>query len=328
MLFLLSVVLLVVLVSMASVNCSVNTGKAVLLYSTHSASNSNSNSVYGVDRSTPYQTRFVTVNQLVDTITRPMTNTVTNTVVDSITNTEQLDFIGVLRWNSEDNKIKESIIRSDLLRNTIANSHYHFVFTNVHDNSDPANSAATVTTTEPIRSLLKEKVLTNAETIKISKLVHEIKSNGVTVTKNKHYEIVVSNSVEDMEAIITLIQLLKERNVNSLLIAYEEPTTSYMKPTMNSNYDTLLPKINSKVTRNNRNLATEKVNADIYFEPEGTEFSIYYANTYLYITPDIFTGLLTGLFISAVLFIGLNCLGSVQGMYSFAEKSPTIGREN
>lgn len=64
-----------------------------------------------------------------------------------------------------------------------------------------------------------------------------------------------------------------------------------------------------------------------YYEPEGTEFSIYYAATYLYITPDIFTGLMTGLFVFFVLMIGLSCLSSIQGMNNFYDKTPAVGKE-
>lgn len=65
----------------------------------------------------------------------------------------------------------------------------------------------------------------------------------------------------------------------------------------------------------------------IYYKPEGAEYAIYYANTYLYITPDIFTGLMTGLFFVFVLYTGIGCLGSIQGMSSFYEKLPSVGRE-
>jgi hypothetical protein len=48
------------------------------------------------------------------------------------------------------------------------------------------------------------------------------------------------------------------------------------------------------------------------YEPEGSEYSIYYASKYLYITPDIFTGLLTGLFFFFVFYIGLGRLSANQ----------------
>lgn len=75
-----------------------------------------------------------------------------------------------------------------------------------------------------------------------------------------------------------------------------------------------------------RILSTDTIDNE-YYIPEGSEYSIYYGNTYLYITPDIFSGILTGLFMMFVILIGLNCLGSIQGMTSFYDRLPTVGKE-
>jgi len=66
--------------------------------------------------------------------------------------------------------------------------------------------------------------------------------------------------------------------------------------------------------------------------PEGSEFSIYFyypltGKLYLYLTPDIFTGLMTGLFIFFTVLIGVTCLGQIQGMSTFYDKLPVVGRE-
>mmetsp|Transcript_15670 Transcript_15670/g.15798 ORF Transcript_15670/g.15798 Transcript_15670/m.15798 type:complete len:278 (-) Transcript_15670:197-1030(-) len=60
---------------------------------------------------------------------------------------------------------------------------------------------------------------------------------------------------------------------------------------------------------------------------EGGEFSIYYQGKYLYLTPDIFTGLMTMLFFLVISLIGYNCLGSIQGPSTFANKLPALGKE-
>jgi hypothetical protein len=65
----------------------------------------------------------------------------------------------------------------------------------------------------------------------------------------------------------------------------------------------------------------------VNYKPEGGEYSIYYQSQYLYITPDIFTGLMTFLFVAFTLGVGLSCLGSIQGMSSFYDKLPTVGKE-
>lgn len=67
--------------------------------------------------------------------------------------------------------------------------------------------------------------------------------------------------------------------------------------------------------------------SSIYYKPEGAEYSIYYADTYLYITPDIFTGIMTSIFIAAVLYIGYSCLNEVQGASSFVMKPIPLGKE-
>eukprot|EP01036_Dinobryon_divergens_P027928 gene27928-36792_t len=48
------------------------------------------------------------------------------------------------------------------------------------------------------------------------------------------------------------------------------------------------------------------------YSPEGCEYSMYYGGKYLYITPDIFTGIMTGLFFVFVFFIGLGQLSAIQ----------------
>lgn len=60
-----------------------------------------------------------------------------------------------------------------------------------------------------------------------------------------------------------------------------------------------------------------------------TEISIFsiYNGPYLYITPDIFTGIMTGLFVAFVLYMGLSCLGEIQGASSFVLKPIPIGKE-
>jgi len=56
-------------------------------------------------------------------------------------------------------------------------------------------------------------------------------------------------------------------------------------------------------------------------------YVIYYDSTYLLITPDIFTGIMTMLFLFVVGLIGFSCLGSIQGPYSFVDRNPTVGKE-
>ena len=57
-------------------------------------------------------------------------------------------------------------------------------------------------------------------------------------------------------------------------------------------------------------------------------FSMYKENTnYLYMTPDLFTGLMTALFFAFILYLGFSYLGGIQGPTSFIMKGPDVGRE-
>ena len=57
-------------------------------------------------------------------------------------------------------------------------------------------------------------------------------------------------------------------------------------------------------------------------------FSMYKENTdYLYMTPDLFTGIMTALFCMFILYVGFSFLGGIQGPSSFVMKGPDVGRE-
>ena len=57
-------------------------------------------------------------------------------------------------------------------------------------------------------------------------------------------------------------------------------------------------------------------------------FSMYKENTeYLYMTPDLFTGIMTALFCIFVLYVGFSFLGGIQGPSSFVMKGPDVGKE-
>jgi len=65
----------------------------------------------------------------------------------------------------------------------------------------------------------------------------------------------------------------------------------------------------------------------IYYKPSGAEYSIYYANTYLYMTPDILTGILTGLFMAFVVYLGLSSMNKIQGGSNFPIRKIDNGKE-
>ena len=103
---------------------------------------------------------------------------------------------------------------------------------------------------------------------------------------------------------------------NTLVVAMQEPTAT--APKTIAHYSRILASKSSNIIDG------------IYYKPEGAEYSIYYADTYLYLTPDIFTGLLSGFFFLATALIGVSCMNNIQGPTSFSHKEnvPAIGREN
>jgi hypothetical protein len=127
------------------------------------------------------------------------------------------------------------------------------------------------------------------------------------------YEIVLNGHETEHEHMKTITSLAK----NSIFFAaIEEPMSQAVLPTSNGDYSRVLSS-----TASSSNLD------GIYYKPEGAEYSIYYADTYLYLTPDIFTGLMTGIFVFFVLLTGYSCLGAIQGNSCYPTKMPVVGRE-
>lgn len=143
-------------------------------------------------------------------------------------------------------------------------------------------------------------------------LEQEIKSNPTLLTDGKVDVIHASTSDSKFDLSPSLLQSDKK----VLFIAVDEP----------QNVDKIQPRRLGSFSRILSSVSSNVVNG-IYYKPEGCEYSIYYADTYLYITPDIFTGIITFLFFVTVALIGVSCLGSIQGMSSFYDKLPVIGRE-
>ena len=116
-----------------------------------------------------------------------------------------------------------------------------------------------------------------------------------------------------------MMKVIASMNSESLITfaAVEEPTQYSILPSNNGHF--------SRVLSNTS--ATNPDGVGIFYKPEGSEYSIYYADTYLYITPDIFTGLMTGIFVFFVLLTGYSCLGAIQGNSIYPSKLPVLGRE-
>ena len=119
-----------------------------------------------------------------------------------------------------------------------------------------------------------------------------------------------STNIEEMSKLIEISNLESAKDV--LFVAVKDGLAH--APSMQANYHRMLDLSNA-------------VYGEPGYLPEGTEFTIWYNNQYLYLTPDIFTGIMTMLFIAYVLWIGIGCIGDIQGPGTFASKLPTIGKE-
>ncbi len=175
----------------------------------------------------------------------------------------------------------------------------------------------------PMKSVINHVYLTDPQMKSISDSINEahgtiFKRLDTVVTELQAMPGLLSNGKPELyhasfdhntlHALNKLQEIADTHNI--LLVAYDEPHP--------------FPVTSRRLSTNTTNTGDSQ---SIYYKPEGAEYSIYYADTYLYITPDIFTGLLTGIFFAFVVFIGVTCLGSIQGMSSFYDKLPVVGKE-
>jgi hypothetical protein len=128
--------------------------------------------------------------------------------------------------------------------------------------------------------------------------ITQVKSGDSVIVK-------LSGSIAADTELLKSIHKLAE-NHKLTIVAIEEPTA--VAPAVSSDYS--------------RRLA-----ANPNYLPSGTEFTIYYNGEYLYLTPELFTGLMTMLFLAFVGFTGLQCLGAIQGPATFPTKLPPLGKE-
>ena len=162
--------------------------------------------------------------------------------------------------------------------------------------------------------LERSELLKNAEKVSLTDLNalvtrHDILTNG----KTDAFVVTMSGHESELGSLSALADLAKSaRPVTFIAVDESDSVASF--PDTHAQYSRLLT-------------ATSNVIDGIYYKPEGAEYAIYYADTYLYITPDIFTGVMTGLFMLFVVLIGLSCMGAIQGSSTFVHKIPPIGKE-
>ena len=141
----------------------------------------------------------------------------------------------------------------------------------------------------------------------------------------------VAVGAADADAVQAVHATISSGNAGSvLLVAVVEPTDT-APAARAAAYGTATPAaaaVQAKIQRRVASSSSSETQTPEY-RPSGTEFSIYHSQDYLYITPDIFTAIMTVAFIAVTMYLGLSCVDSIQGASSWTdEKSvPPIGKE-
>lgn len=185
---------------------------------------------------------------------------------------------------------------------SIKNSVHATVMPNVYHASETRDST--------FCSLARDSpAMKDHQTVSVENMLTTLSSTppqGVVVAKNNKFIVSLQPNEAHSVAYEKLLSQLHQKN--ALIVGLQEPQVA--APATKGHYSRLL-----------------EASAANNYNPEGTEFTIYYQNTYLYLTPDLFTGLMTFLFCSVVLLIGFSCLNKIQGPSTFVHVMPTLGKE-
>jgi hypothetical protein len=222
----------------------------------------------------------------------------------------------VVLTSSKDSAGKSSILTADAVAQSVKSSHAAQVLTNVyHAQHDSAKALS-----EHIRSA---EVVQDIQKHTLQEAVERLEAGA----QNAHFmEVAVDSADTAHHALLHRLFAAARQHADAhstLFVAVDEPSADAVMPTENGEYSRLLTE-----TPRSRKTARTTGTASASSAPiAGAEFSIYYEGTYLYITPDLFTGIMTALFMVFVVLTGFSCMGSIQGMSTFYDRVPTNGRE-
>lgn len=242
-------------------------------------------------------------------------------------NTQTLDIpsvVSYLEQNHADSEVlvvlksadqSKSPLTHESVKESIRSTPFALVMPSIYRSAD----AASVTTEEHMK---KSSLCQGAKSMSLESLHAELSaadSNANPIRNNRldTYFATLRGDESDAVYLKEISQLSGENGRAVTFIAASEPSVDAFAPTEDADYSRILASTSTSTTDP----------TSLYYSPEGGEYSIYYGATYLYITPDIFTGLMTFLFMFFVLLTGFSCLSSIQGPYSFASRNPPVGRE-
>jgi hypothetical protein len=136
-----------------------------------------------------------------------------------------------------------------------------------------------------------------------------------TDMKADAFLVTLKGTAADDKVLSKLAEIGEKKNV--VFVAVVEPSS--VAPAAKAEY--------SRFLLGPEDYNDNSITAEELYMPEGTEWSIFYAGNYMYLTPDIFTGIMTMLFMFFVGLVGFTCLGDIQGNDCFPTKLPPLGKE-
>jgi hypothetical protein len=167
-----------------------------------------------------------------------------------------------------------------------------------------------------------DKMDSSFHTVRPNELPATLASDSAMLNNKKtdFVQVPLTNDAEVNAEIVKSVRSLMANKEKKIIFAAYDNIQTKERPQAAGNYADVLDTTTA---------ATDPIYVfgSPFYKPEGGEYAIYYGGQYLYITPDIFTGLMTGLFVAFTLYTGISCLGSIQGMSSFYDKLPIVGKE-
>lgn len=242
------------------------------------------------------------------TNTKTLTTTDVSTLLSERITSSKPDVVAILTTSDGRGSIQHSSVSSALKEQSASSELMPSVYTAASANAQQSAKAA-ILSAKGIENLKKMSLNDFLTQIKLDDSAKNPLSNG----KMDAYEIVLTGHESEHAVMKDVTTILSGSNV--LLVALKEPAAP--APASSLHYARVLAATSSNLIDG------------IYYKPEGGEYSIYYADTYLYLTPDIFTGLLSGIFFLFAVLIGFTCMNQIQGPSSFTHKEqmPAIGKE-
>jgi hypothetical protein len=207
---------------------------------------------------------------------------------------------------------ERAVLAHTSVKDSIRQSSSSLILPNIYHTEIKETQSKIIDSSNLFKNMKEIDIASFIQILKTSSSTIGPMNNGVTDV----YQITLTGHETEHESLKLCSELASHASGSRILfVAIEEPGRNAKFPASNGNYNRILSTASSS-------------NVDgIYYKPEGGEYSIYYANTYLYITPDIFTGIMTSIFVFFVLLTGYSCLGAIQGNSCYPTKMPVLGRE-